>query len=480
MLVSRKAKNSLISRLAHGKSESILASLNILSTVITAGIAFFTIPVFTRLLDTDGYGVYSLYNTWVNIFAIFVGLRAEGSIGPAQANLPEEEQDSYQFSVLLMSCVSFAAILLIVVLFGGWLAAPTGLDRPLLVCVVVQSFGVFLVNFFNMRYIFTKQAQRNFVISVAVAVSTTAASIILIYALPGGVERYWGRVIGYLVPYVLIGLSLFLGFARKRSRSEFSFAYWKFCLPLTLPLILHGVSQLVLSQSDQVIIKQFYDASTVGIYSIGVTIAGLIGYVYNALNNAYVPFLYEDFAGKSAPGSKERHFDNYMRLFTMGTCAFVMLAPEVLKVMSTEKYWGAVDVLPMLIIGKYCVFLYSFPVNYEFYRRKTRTVAIGTVLAALLNIALNYLLIPSYGYYGAAIATMVSYLALFAFHYCSARFLLGDRNFPLRKYLAGLGCVLAATAVYYPLRGFVVARWVIGVGLVALMLGRVIRTRTIF
>jgi hypothetical protein len=40
--------------------------------------------------------------------------------------------------------------------------------------------------------------------------------------------------------------------------------------------------------------------------------------------------------------------------------------------------------------------------------------------------------------------------------------------------------VLAATAVYYPLRGFVVARWVIGVGLVALMLGRVIRTRTIF
>jgi O-antigen/teichoic acid export membrane protein len=473
-------RSSTLHKLLHSKSESVLASYNILATVITAGIAFFTIPVFTRLLDTSSYGTYSLYNTWVQIFAIFVGLRAEGSVGPAQANLPEDEQDAYQFSVLLMSCVSFTAFLLLAILFGGAISEPLGITPELLVCVVVQSYGVFLVNFFNMRYIFKKQARRNFVISVLVAVSTTSLSIVLILLTPPSIDPYWGRVIGYMLPYVAIGVSLFVTFARKQRASEFSTAYWRFCLPLTIPLIFHGLSLLILAQSDQVIIKQFYDASAVGIYSLAVTISNLLNSIYRALNNAYVPFLYEDFAGKSAPGVKERHFDNYMRIFTTGTCAFLMLAPEVLKIMSDPSYWPAISVLPMLIVGQYCVFLYSFPVNYEFYRRQTRTVAFGTVCAAILNIVLNYAFIPSMSYYGAALATMVSYVGLFAFHYCSARFMLGDHNFPLRKYLLGAACVGAAVAIYYPLRDLVVARWAIGLALVVLMFGGIIRRRTIF
>jgi hypothetical protein len=90
------------------------------------------------------------------------------------------EQDAYQFSVLLMSCVSFLAFLLAAVLFGGAISEPIGISPELLICVVVQSYGVFLVNFFNMRYIFTKQARRNFVISVLVAASMTSLSIVLI------------------------------------------------------------------------------------------------------------------------------------------------------------------------------------------------------------------------------------------------------------------------------------------------------------
>lgn len=461
-----------------GKSETTLALFNISSTIITAGIAFFTIPIFTRLLNTDGYGTYSLYNTWAQIFAIFIGLKAEGSIAPASANLPEDEQEDYQFSILIMSLFSFFSIFFLVNVFSGILSNLLGLSKPLIDCMVIQSFAIFLINFFNMRYIFKKKAQMNFLISVAVAVFTTITSLIFIFVLP--LEPYWGRILGYLIPYFIIAMLLLMTVVRHHHIADFSVKYIKFCLPLTLPLIFHGLSQLILAQSDQIIINIYYNHSYIGIYSIGVTVSGFLGSIYNALNNAYVPFLYDDFSGKNSEEKKQGHFNNYMHLFTTGTCAYIFIAPELLKLLASEQYWSAIGVVPILIIGQYFVFLYSFPVNFEFYKRKTATVAKGTAGAAVINTVLNFLLIPKFSFYGAALSTMISYIGLFFFHFFSARFLLGDYNFRFRSFMFGALAVIFSVILYYLLQEAMVIRLIIGLTLVCVMASRVILNRTIF
>ena len=177
---------------------------------------------------------------------------------------------------------------------------------------------------------------------------------------------------------------------------------------------------------------------------------------------------------------KQSHFKNYFTSFTLGTCAFALISPEVLKLMSTEAYWPAIPTLPLLTIGQYCIFLYSFPVNFEFYRMETRSVATGTVLAAAINIGLTALLVPSYGMMGAAVATMVAYVGLFAFHFCIARFFLGDRNYPARYYAAGFLAVCATCITCYPATGLVAARWFAAMVALACVVVRVVRTRSVF
>ena len=460
-------------------SENRIVIFNIASTILVAGINFFTVPIFTRVLDTEGFGIISIYTAWVQICTVFVGLKADGSIGSAKANLSESEQDSYHLSILILGLLSFAVALALVLIFMPAISSALAMDPILIIAMAFQSLGSFVVSLFSMRYIFKKQAQYNFVVSVGVCVATTAVSLLLILFVFTDDGAYMGRVLGLSLTYFVVGLVLFVRFFVHVS-CRVKYGYWKFCLLLTMPLIFHGLSQIALAQIGKIAVQRIDGNSTAGVYSIAVTIVSVLNAIYNALNNAFVPFMYDDLAGKTGKETKQRHFRNYMLVFTLVTCAFTLMAPEILKVMSTREYWDAIWVLPFLIVGQYSVFLYSFPVNYEFYSMKTASVAVGTTMAAILNLALSVALVPLLGMMGAAIATMGSYLALFLFHFLIARYRLGDRNYPASAYAAGLIAVVFVGAITFPLAGLLVIRWVIAVVLLVLVIGRVIKNRAIF
>lgn len=458
--------------------ENKMAIYNIASTVLVAGINFLTIPIFTRILDTDGFGVVNIYTAWVQICTIFVGMKADGSIGSAHANLQNDEQDDYQLSCLTMGLLSFVVILGLCLAFIKPLSVMLSMDGLLIIAMVLQSFGAFVIALFSMRFIFRKEPQKNFALSVGVAISTTAVSVVLILSGAFGVNAYLGRVLGLSLPNLLIGICLFFVLVRKGAYVRIR--YWAFCLSLTLPLIFHGLSQLLLAQTGKIAIQQVQGNSAAGVYSIAVTVVSLLNAIYNALNNAFVPFMYDDLAGKTSEDKKLSHFRNYFSLFTLGTCAFALMSPEVLKILSTESYWEATRLLPPLVLGQYCVFLYSFPVNYEFYKMQTRSIAVGTMAAAVLNVAVCVLVVPAFGMDGAACSSAIAYLFLFIFHFLIARFLLGDRNYPTKWFAFGLFAVLIACSTCVPADGIPLVRWLAGFACLAFAISRIVRSRSIF
>lgn len=460
-------------------SENKMVVFNVLSTVIVAGINFFTIPIFTRLLDTSGYGLVNIYTAWVQIATVLVGLKVDGTIGSASANLPENDQGPYQYSVSILAIVVFGALFGLTIIFLDPLSRLLEMDRLLVVCMMLQSIGSLLITICSMRFIFRKEGQNNFAMAVGLCIVTTVLSIVLVCVVFPGPDAYYGRVIGLAVPNLLIGFAAFAFLCRKYARM-FSVSYLKFCIPLALPLIFHSLSQLVLSQTGKIVIQHVFDDSVAGIYSIAVVVVMLLNTIYGALNNAFVPFMYDDLAGKNSEEIKQRHFNNYFWEFTAGTVSFAMVSPEILKLMATEAYWGSLAILPLLVIGQYCIFLYSFPVNYEFFKMRTKSIALGTLLAAAINLILSLLLIPPYGMWGAALATLIAYLCLFVFHFCVARFLLGDRNYAAWKFVAGLVIVIGVSLLYYPLADMSTVRWGIGVLVLAGIGVRIFKTRQIF
>ena len=71
------------------KKQNKVAFFNILSTVLLKGISLFSAPIFSRMLGTNGYGIVSIYNTWVNVSAIALTLQTKGTQVNARVEYPE-------------------------------------------------------------------------------------------------------------------------------------------------------------------------------------------------------------------------------------------------------------------------------------------------------------------------------------------------------------------------------------------------------
>jgi O-antigen/teichoic acid export membrane protein len=63
-------------------------------------------------------------------------------------------------------------------------------------------------------------------------------------------------------------------------------------------------------------------------------------------------------------------------------------------------------------------------VNYAFYEKKTKYIAAITIITGVLNVLLNYLLIPKFGYVAAAWTTLISYIVLFLLHYINVKWVI--------------------------------------------------------
>ncbi len=476
----RKEKTG-IRRLLTGTSANQMAFFNILGPVILNGVNFFTVPIFTRMLGAENYGVISLYTTWVQIMTIVMGIQTSGTIAAARVHIEEREQDAYYSSVLSLSCVVSAGITLLVIVFINPISAFLQFNHLAVFLILAQSFGAYVISFATMKFIYHKQASLNFLVSVVVTVVSVLLSLALIMGIDRFEDRYWGRIIGYVIPNVAVGVILGIVIFAK-GKKGFSKKYWKFCLPLCLPLIFHNLSQIILAQSDRVMLQKLLDdTAAVGIYSFIFNFVHIINVIYGALNNTWVP-LYYDHMKQGEMDAVARRSKNYIALYTVLTMGFMLLSPEVVRIFASEEFWSGMDLIPIMTMSYYMVFLYSFPVNYEFYYKKTRIIAIGTCMAAVVNIVANYFMIPVWGIKGASIATMISYVMLFLFHHVIAHFAVKEAkyHYKFRTFVPGIIAVAATGAVFYLLLDCAYVRWGLGVVLGIYILVRMIRQKSIF
>ncbi len=463
-------------------SANKLAFFNILGPVILNGINFFTMPLFTHMLGKENYGVVSLYTTWMQVLTVVMGLQTAGTIATARVHIDADEHDRYYSSVLSLSCLSSAFVCGAVLLLRGPVAAFTGFSSTVLALLLAHSFGAAMITFSTTKLIQNKQAAANFAVSVLASVSSVALALLLVSRAQGDEALYTGRMLGYAAPNFIIGTALLCLFL-VRGKTGYQRDYWRFCLPLCLPLVLHSLSQIALSHADIVMIRSLLaDDGAVGVYSAAFNVAHVINILYLALNNTWVPLYYDQMkSGDSEAVS--RHSKNYLALFTVLAMGFMLLAPEVFGLLIDASFAEGRRLLPVMTMSFYLIFLYSFPVNYEFYHKKIGMIAVGTCAAAVVNIVANYFLIKAFGVMGAAVATMLSYAALFGFHHVIAgRLIKGETyHYRLRRFLPGLAAVGACMAVCYLLDGVWIARWGVGAALGVYLLYRVVyRQKSIF
>lgn len=446
------------------KRQNRVAFFNILSTVLLRGISIFTAPLFTRLLGTGGYGVTQIYNTWVAVIAIVFTMQTQGTLVNARVEYSEEEQRRYHSSVMCMSLMLFLLCSAVVLIFVDPISQALKLNKILICLMLLQAFGTFCVNFLNQKNVYEFKAGQNMVMSLTVTLTTLALSLLFVLSMPKEIN-YYGRIGAIAGTYGLIGIPICIMILRQ-GRTFIDKGYWKFCIALAIPSVFHNLSDLILGQSDKVMLQQLLNEHTLGIYGAALNFGGIIFTIFVALNNSWCPFFFED--QKLGQTEKvHRKAKNFLELFTVLSVGFILLSKEVYQVYVGKDFWQGTILIPVFVSSYYLNFLCTFPVNYEYYHKKTKVVAVVTILSSLVNIALNWVLIHAIGMAGAAIATMLSHTLQLTMHYVYVRYMLGGRDYPF-----GIKLWLRYALGYMAAVLFVLLSW--NLGLIRWALGGVL------
>ena len=428
--------------------------------VLLKGIAFLTLPIFSRILTTEEFGFYNLYVSYETILTIFVGLCLYGSLRTAKYDY-RQEFDSYVSSTLMLSGIVYIAVMVIGNLVYPAISGSFGFDRSILNILITHSYAMFIFQFYNTWLALDFKYKKFLVVSGINSIGGTLLSIFLILVVFKE-HKYIGRIYGYAIVPICVAAVIWLCFfrdAKKTKQVLFNTNYWKYGLSISLPLVIHTFSQQILSQFDRIMIGALVSVVAVGIYGFIQTIASILQIIVQSMDNAWSVWMYEQLDQKQYTQIQDKS-KAYILLMNILYVGFISLAPDVIHIAGTKEYYDGISMVIPLSFAIYFIFLYSLPVHIEYFYKKTKFIATGTSLAAGINIALNYFFIRSYGYTASAWTTLASYFLLFVFHWFIAKKIDGNPMFPKKTIIGSIIALSTFSAWTILIINHMLIRWI--------------------
>jgi O-antigen/teichoic acid export membrane protein len=186
----------------------------------------------------------------------------------------------------------------------------------------------------------------------------------------------------------------------------------------------------------------------------------IVSLLWASTNKAWVPWFFDQMEKKNIAEIKQK-MKYYIILFSVIVSILIFISPELVMLMSSKGFWEGLKLVPIIMVSYFFVFLYSLPVNYEFYLKKTYLISIGTFLSGFVNIALNLILIPKYGYIAGAYTTLISYIILFVYHYAIANRLSEGKLFEIKYFIYSIIFICIVVAVFYIFKSLWLIRYII-------------------
>lgn len=451
---------------------------DLVAMLFLRGLPFVTSPIFTRLMQPSDYGQIETFGSWVAVLSTIIGLGTDGAIALAKIEFDDKEFNRYNSSVLFLNFIVFSICFLLAIPFYRVLSELLGFPKPFIPLIIATAFFSYCTGYSSNRLVQLKKTNINSLINVFQSVISVIVAIIILRKIQ--TEKYIAKICIDSSFTVIIGI-FWIIYLFLKGKTLINKKYWSFCLAISLPLIFHSFASIIFNQSDRVMLKAMVSEAETGIYSIAYNGSMIISVIWMSCNRVWIPYYYEYKKDNNVKLIKEKS-NNYMLFFTTIALGFICVAPEVFKLLAPASYMGGLKVIPLIAGAYFFNFMYSFPANYEFYNKKTKVIAIGTCFTTVVNIILNYLLIPRFLSLGAAFATLLSYICLFLFHEFNVRFIIKAKDFDYSFlfYLKGIIPIFIAIIAYYFLLDFWYVRWIIGTILGVFLLIRIIKQRAIF
>ena len=393
--------------------------LSLQSVIYTSGdllnraFGLLLIPIYTSYLTPDDYGILAITSTIASVLAILSMQSFESALTRFHYDYPDEtSRRDFHGTIWILMLICALVVVVVTGTIGrpifNWLFP----DVPYVPYIRLALWTTF---FTNISYVLLKSLLRvrekptTFsILNIIVFLVNTA---FVIYFVVGRDQGAQGNLEGRLLAAMLLTVP-FIIFYFRDARLRWSWIEAKASLLFALPLLPHLLSLWVLNVSDRIILQRFVPLAEVGIYSLGYQIASMLQLLAFSITNAWSPFFYKTAGEPGAPRMLSR-FSTYYMLFVvfLGTGISALAEDMLLIVASKPAYYAAYRVVPWVVMGFVMRGFYFLFVTALYYKKQVRALPFVTIGAGALNIGLNLLTVPIYGYMAAAVNTFVAYAA---------------------------------------------------------------------
>lgn len=385
-----------------GKNTALMVIGNFASKILT----FLLLPLYTYCLTTTEYGISDLMTTTINLCLPFLTLTISESV--LRLTLDKNSDKKQIFTITSV----------VIVLGFGVLVFSSPVWKRLV--PFEEYFVYFLLYYFamvlsNTAQQFTKGLEHVDVFVMSGIITTFATcmwNLVLLLIFQMGIR-------GYLIAYILGYTTSFLYIFMKEK-------LWNYWLPVRtvdtgvvreilaycVPLIPNSISWWISDSSDRYMLDFFWGASVLGVYAIAYKIPSIISILSTILTSAWQISAVDDFGSKESRDFFSDVYQKYASVYVMVSSVIILFIKVIAKILFSGEFYEAWKYAIILMVAVVFQALNGFLGIIYAASKKTKTIFITTILGAGTNIVLNILLIPSMGALGAAVATMISYMAV--------------------------------------------------------------------
>ena len=382
----------------------------IVANFAVEGIGFLTMPFFLRLMTKEEVGDYTNFITWVALLLPVLTLSLNTSVTLAKFDF-KDKVDDFISSVLVLGSVVTIVCYCICFFFQNKIKEWLGFDT---LQFNIMFAYIAVAPALQMLQIKSRLEYKYKLSTFLSLLSAGAFTFVALLAVLLSNNRLNGRILGFYIPTIVLNLIIYICFLHKSRKVKIH--YWKYGLAISVPFIFHLLAGSLLSSFDKVMINSIVGDEATALYGVAYSCATIVNILWYSLNQAWAPWAFEQM-DKNEPEKLKNASKPYMIMFGLIVILFLLLVPEVMWILGGNTYVEALDVIPPVICGFVFQLVYSFYVNIETYEKKTIFIAIGTIIAAVINIGLNLIFIPMFGYVAAAYTTFAGYVFLFLIHY---------------------------------------------------------------
>jgi O-antigen/teichoic acid export membrane protein len=391
------------------------AGIYTLANFANAAIPFFLMPVMTYYLSPADYGIIAVFGVLLGICSPFIGLNTSFAISVKYFKIKKREFPKYVANSLIIATVSCIFVIILFNIFDNQIARLSNFPQKWLWAVIIVCFSNNIIAV--LLSILRSSVNPHLYISIQFLqiVMNMGMSLWFIVWLH---MNWQGRISAQVITALFFSLiSVYLLYKNNWLVFQYDIEHIKNALRFGVPLLSLNICDFIISLVDRFIIVKIIGLTDAGIYSVGMQLSLIVGFIVTASYQAYMPWIFNKLNDDTKQVKSKIVFLSYIYMIILLIVGIISIytIPIIIEMLIDKKFHDAASIITWAVFAQVISGMLHITSLYINYVEQTHLSIRGNLFAAIIHLIFCYILVKENGIIGAAQACALTQFFRFIF-----------------------------------------------------------------